>query len=457
MQPHDYIKDYSNKVIEQIRWKKAGTIIASEIENHLYDQRDAYILNGEDEYSATQKSIQQMGDAVFIGQELDKAYRPRPQWFMMLLTGFLLLIGMIAQYAIASLQNSSSTFHIFPYILAFGLFFICYHLDFTLLGKHAIKLYFFLLITSILGVILSTRVAGALTLCIGRFSMSLSYLSILFSFAYALFLYRMRKQGLKGVLLCGLAYLPFACILLAIPSLTGFFLYTIVALVLVCFCAAQGWFEIHKTKLFSLSIFCSILVFFTVGILFLHHSQALFLNSQQAPYGSGYFGPTIQDILVTSHILGKGSTSQSIELLPNLRTDYTLVYLIHEFGLITLLCIAVITVAFCSFGVYKGLQQKSVLGSLITIAVVTTFALQVILYCTATLSCGAFAPLALPFISYGNTSLFLNASLIGCMLSVFRTGEIVSECPLKITNTDNPTIFTYENRNLIINVSRKPH
>lgn len=457
MQQHDYIKDYSNKVIEQIRWKKARTIIASEIENHLYDQRDAYILDGEDEYSATQKSIQQMGDAVFIGQELDKAYRPRSQWFMMLLTGFLLLIGMLVQYTINSLQNSPNAFHIFPYILAFGLFFICYRLDFTLLGKHTTKLYLFLLIASIFVLVLSTRVAGALTLCIGRYSMSLSYLSILFPFVYALVLYTMRNQGLKGVLLCGLAYLPFACILLAIPSMNGFFLYTITALILLCFSVARGWFGIHKTKLFSLSIFFSILVFFALGIVFLRHSQVLFSNSQQAPYGSGYLAPTIRDMLVTSNLFGKGSASQSIGMLPNLHTDYTFVYLIHEFGLITLLFIAIITVVFCSFGIYKGLKQKSILGSLISIAVVTSFALQVILYCTATLSYGSFTPLALPFISYGNTSLFLNASLVGCMLSVFRTGEIVGEGPLKITDTDNPTIFTYENRNLIINVSRKLH
>ena len=67
MQPFDEIKQYCKTVCEQIRWKKAHNIISEEIENHLYDQRDAYISQGEDEKSAIQKAILQMGDAVSIG------------------------------------------------------------------------------------------------------------------------------------------------------------------------------------------------------------------------------------------------------------------------------------------------------------------------------------------------------------------------------------------------------
>ena len=43
------IRDYSNKVCEQIRWKKARQYVSKEIENHIYDQRDAFIKIGLDQ------------------------------------------------------------------------------------------------------------------------------------------------------------------------------------------------------------------------------------------------------------------------------------------------------------------------------------------------------------------------------------------------------------------------
>ena len=51
MQQFNLIGEYSNKVCEQIRWKKARPLISKEIENHLYDQCNAYISKGDDEAS----------------------------------------------------------------------------------------------------------------------------------------------------------------------------------------------------------------------------------------------------------------------------------------------------------------------------------------------------------------------------------------------------------------------
>lgn len=82
MSQSDEIKQYVKTVCEQIRWKKARSIVAEEIENHICDQRDAYVSQGEDEKTATEKAILQMGNAVSVGMELDKIHRPKPQWTM---------------------------------------------------------------------------------------------------------------------------------------------------------------------------------------------------------------------------------------------------------------------------------------------------------------------------------------------------------------------------------------
>ena len=90
MGPFDKIKDYGVTVCNQIRWKRAHPLIEEEIENHIIDQRDAYISDGDDETTATNKAIIQMGDPVEVGIQLDRTHRPKPQKTMIFLTMLLL-------------------------------------------------------------------------------------------------------------------------------------------------------------------------------------------------------------------------------------------------------------------------------------------------------------------------------------------------------------------------------
>jgi len=57
MSQSDEIKQYVKTVCEQIRWKKARSIVAEEIENHICDQRDAYVSQGEDEKRLLKSNI----------------------------------------------------------------------------------------------------------------------------------------------------------------------------------------------------------------------------------------------------------------------------------------------------------------------------------------------------------------------------------------------------------------
>lgn len=161
MQPSDEIRKYSNVVCEQIRWEKAHTVVAVEIESHILDQRDAYLSNGENETTATQKAIQEMGDAVSVGLALDKTHKPKPQWAMIALTTLLLVIGTIANSLISVYQYSLKDFTVIPFVIAFGLFILCYFGDFTLLGKHPSLIYCIFTIISLLGLLLGGQVNGA--------------------------------------------------------------------------------------------------------------------------------------------------------------------------------------------------------------------------------------------------------------------------------------------------------
>ena len=49
MNVSDAFHRYAEKVCEQIRWKKAHPAVAQEIEDHLTDQKNAYLAAGDSE------------------------------------------------------------------------------------------------------------------------------------------------------------------------------------------------------------------------------------------------------------------------------------------------------------------------------------------------------------------------------------------------------------------------
>lgn len=72
-------------------------------------------------------------------------------------------------------------------------------------------------------------------------------------------------------------------------------------------------------------------------------------------------------------------------------------------------------------------KQKSILGKLVSMAVLVTFTMEVVLYTITNLGLPIMGSLTLPFISYSGMSTIINMSLIGIMLSVFKSGHIVKD------------------------------
>lgn len=445
MKPFDEIKEYSKTVCEQIRWKRAHEVVSQEIENHLTDQRDAYILQGEDEKSATKKAILQMGDAVTIGMGLDKTHKPKPQWTMIILTAILMLTGVFISYFM-------SRFSLSPYIISVTVFLICYFLDFTILGKYAKQLYFIVLATSIIGLLFSSQINNR--------AISLSYLSLIFPITYSIFIYALRHKGFIGLILCGVAYLPFAAILLLIPSFTGFVLFTISALVMLSMSIVKGWFGIDKKRGLLLVLIPTLIaiiltILYIMQIPYSLSRLSIAINPNLDPFGRGYIPGLVRDFLANSKFIGGGTipaphSSNDITILPVSGIDYILAILTHKFGWIVFIGIIGVVTAFSVFGLYYTSKQKSILGTFVSVSIIITFIYQVVTYIMNNLGFGLLASLSLPLVSYEKTALVINSALIGFMLSVFRTGDVIKDN--KQSHIGRNPIFSYEDGKLIINL-----
>ena len=121
----------------------------------------------------------------------------------------------------------------------------------------------------------------------------------------------------------------------------------------------------------------------------------------------------------------------------------------HNFGWVAFIGISVVSFEFSILGLYYVTKQKSVLGTIVSLSIMLTFVLQAIIYIINNLGYGILSALLLPLVSYGKAALVINSALIGFMLSVFRTGDILKDSikfPKKINS-----IFSYDDGKLIIN------
>lgn len=74
------MEEYIEKLISQIRCKKARPYIANEIKDHIEEQIDFNKSNGMTEEEAEKSAVMDMGDPVEVGISMDKIHRPKISW-----------------------------------------------------------------------------------------------------------------------------------------------------------------------------------------------------------------------------------------------------------------------------------------------------------------------------------------------------------------------------------------
>jgi cell division protein FtsW (lipid II flippase) len=138
--------------------------------------------------------------------------------------------------------------------------------------------------------------------------------------------------------------------------------------------------------------------------------------------------------------------------LPEIDTNFLLTYLIYDVGWIAFIIIMSVLLFFIIKGLMLCFRQKSALGTFVSVSVISTFTMQVFGYVIVNLGFPLFS-LSLPLISYGNIATIINLSLIGLMLSVFRTGDVVKDKHAGIIQKDD--FITWSDGKFIISFGKK--
>ncbi len=420
----DDITAYVDRVCSFVRWKKARRLIRKELEDHIYEQRDHYIDEGDDSENATYEAILQMGDAEVVGLEYNATHSPKKQYAILGSLGFLFFFGLYIQNFLLQTQAEPQFKDLLQLgfaCLAFAAFYI---LDFSLLGKYARW------ITPLLFVMpIGFLVVNAFE--IYDFSATFhAYATFVFPLTYALLIYATQKTGHRGLIICLIGYLVLCAMLFFYEMYANLLLFSCTALALLHYAISRRWYGVNRKRTFAI-VTALTTAFIVMAFIFID-SQPYLLDRiriifypQIDPVDSGYLYVTVQDIIASCRFLGSGPFLET-HLMHTLIDEFPLTYIAARTGTWVLFVAVIPMIVVIVVGAIDFRKQKTVIGGLLLIAVCLPLFFQCsifILNATGRLILDSYFPM----LSYGLVGHILSFAMIGMAASVCRIGYLCKD------------------------------
>ncbi len=448
------IAAYLEAVQEQIRWKRARPVLIQELERHLEDQRDDLLKEGKPAEEAERLAVEDMGDPVTIGTELDRVHRPRPQWGLLGMTIALAVIGVVLRVAFRDVSEGPNTglnAALEKALVSLGLgtaaLLGMYFLDVSRLVRHARTVY------------IGSLIVPALLNTIHPYLYPHLYPSYLFTLtvvlyplAYALWLYSFRGKGWKGVLLTILGGVPLAAVCCLIPSSSALFILLFSGLAVTLYAAGRDFFGVGRKKgLAAVLAVPAVLLAWLLSQGYLHSFLGrlkIALSHELDPQNKGFMGWMLhmfwKDVPPLRHHESFGAAIQA-GVRVRVYTDNTNIFggklpfdyssdllpvsVAVHWGWVPLLVLLAALEGLFLWLLIKGLRQSYLPGRFVVLAVTLTLGLQTLFSAALNFGFVLFSA-SLPLV-VGNFQTVLDMALIGLALSVFRGDSIAREEPEK--------------------------
>lgn len=424
------IRAYLETVQEQIRWKRARPILARELERHLEDQRDEFLREGKSPEEAERLAVQDMGDPVTVGMELDAVHRPRPQWGLLALAAALAAAGVLLRLSLHAgrgwAEEPMRVKTLLSLVLGAGALLGMYFLDISRLARHARAVY------------MAALAAGVLALPFWSFSRNgyyTSYIALFYPTVYVLWLYSFRGKGWRGLLLTVLGGISLAAVCAGAISLAALAVFLISALTLTLCAVAQDWFGTGKAKgtgAVLAGTLCAAVPAFWRMLPALRGRLEIAFHPELDPLGKGWRGMTVRQFmegipLVRSSREGRAVLigARSFTTPSQLFDDFLPISIAVRWGWLPFLLLLAALAALLFWMLARGLRQRQRLGRLVVLAVVLTLGLQTLFSVVLNLGIELFSA-GMPLV-VGNLQSVIDMALIGLALSVFRGESIACE------------------------------
>lgn len=416
----DWKQDYLHTAAAQIRWKRARTPLMEELEDHLESELEHGIDSGLSTETAQVEALRQMGDAVQVGQELDRVHRPQPQWGLLSLTVLLAVSGALLRMVIARDSTVGEPERVLFYLgLGLAALFVFYFLDYSFFGKHAVILYIAAIALGVISLAVSPRYAG--TSYYTRY-----FVVIIYPVIYAALVFRGITKGWTGLVLALLALVPLGLICLAAPSMLGLLILLLTAVVLLSRAIWCGWFRIARGK--GLRVLAALVLLGISGVLLTATpalQRRILIASHPAldAQGQGFMAMRITDALQQARLWGPapleaGELMIPVSVIPGWDTDALLTSMICRIGWIPfgLLCMGLLVLL--AWYLFRILRQRSVLAQLMGTGILLTLGIQTL--CSVAMNLGfVLLGATCPFLM-GNLHSVMDLAMMGLLLSMLR-------------------------------------
>lgn len=399
MPTHDVFKNYIKQVCSQIRIKQVHLDIEQELTCHMNEQKQSFIDEGLEETIAAQKTIQEMGDPILVGGQLDQTHRPRPDKKLVLFASGMILFAAILQLLFFQAPN-----YWLSLFLGVALCFAFYYIDYTIFARFCWL--FFAIFT-----------AGSIALILFRSALFVW----LFIPIYCGILYKMKGKRYFGLAVsCVVILVPFLLATL-VPNLFTAFSIGLTCVVLLLLCIVKEWFAIKRSL--GIILIAAPIALLTILILYRHADRFAGLFSADS-----YLAHVTQVIINGVQAIGE-STTLSTPYPPDalFSPDTILVYILVRFGILPTIAICMGIVCFIALMLYTAHKQKNAFASLVSYGCAIAYATQCSLFLVATL----LSPLGFfgesPFLFSHNTLVISNMILLGVFLCASKWNGVVSE------------------------------
>lgn len=439
------MEDYLEKMVSQIRCKKARSYIYDEVKGHIQDQIAQNLSDGMDEREAEERAVDDMGDPVAVGISLDRIHKPQIAWKLLVIVGVLSALGIFLQQSILNrlgtdkveeyMQNAGQlTLLGFVSSVVLGFIIMCgiYFIDYTLVAKYAKIIGLCIIGTGILGMtdLLGSDINGFhFYVGFGMLRISVVSLMMLYVPIYGAILYKYRTGGIRSLLKAIVWLIVPVFLTVRVPSIMAASIMMTSMLIQLTTAILKGWFNVSAKKavvmLWTGFLVLPLIMFY---FMFTFHMLAPYQEARVQSFltqsGEGnYITGTLRNFGKNIALWGS-SGNDVIGHIPNYNSDYIFSYIINSYGAIAGILVIAILAALLVFVFSACVKQKNELGLTMGFGCGMVLLLNIVLNVLTTL--GLLPPTStfLPFLSVGRHNMILCYALIGVIMSIYRYKDV---------------------------------
>ena len=402
---------FLKEVTNHIKSKEAKDLVVTELDFHLKQTKNMWIGKGLSEAVAEDKAVEQMGNPVKLGEELNKLYKPKVDWFLIGLLVAAMGLGFlpVITFGHADLLMNKVIFVILGVVTAVGIML----LDYRKLERLGWLFYTIgVLILLMIKCFPTDYVIGEAIIKIGPIKIDCLMTIPFFFLAWASFFNNSRLKFMHLLMLYVFSLYLFSTTSILLPI----FIYITMVFVML------WWSNLGKNTawlitilpilpfiirdLFSWSAVKEYRIARILGFINPAHDQ-WDLRLQEAMSSAGWFG-----------------TYGNINSIPAAHTDFVFASLTYYYGYVLALVLIVILSLFAVRIMNIAYKINDGYGKLLLVGGVTLFVIHFICNVGMTLGILPRVSIALPFISYGLLPTLFHAFIMGIVLSVYRRKDI---------------------------------